>query len=61
MSTDAHNAETPDPATAERVRVQKQFETSMDDHGLLEEDGSLALEPDQIEHDTPPDAEQSAG
>ena len=43
------------------MRVQKQFETSMDDHGPLEEDGSLALEPDQIEHDTPPDAEQSAG
>ncbi len=50
-----------DPQTARRVRTHEKFEESMDEHGLLEEDGSVGLEPDEIEHETPPGTEQSAG
>jgi hypothetical protein len=50
-----------DPATAKRVRTQKKFEESMDEKGLLEDDQSLRLEPEDIRHEEPPGTEQSAG
>jgi hypothetical protein len=52
---------TTDPQTARRVRTHEKFEKSMEEHGLLEENGSVGLEPDQIEHETPPGTEQTAG
>jgi hypothetical protein len=61
MTVDASAEETPDPSTAERVRVQKEFEKTMDKHGLLDESGGVKLEPEQIKHDTPPGTEQTAG
>jgi hypothetical protein len=51
----------PDPQTAVRVRTHKEFEKSMDDHGLLQEDGGIALEPEDVKHDTPSGTEQTAG
>jgi hypothetical protein len=59
--TAAATGETPDPQTAERVRTHEEFEKSMDEHGLLEEDGGIALEPEDVKHDTPPGTEQTAG
>ncbi len=59
--TDATTGETPDPQTAERARTHEAFEKSMDEHGLLQKDGGVALEPEDVEHDTPPGAEQTAG
>ncbi len=50
-----------DRATAERVRVHKKFEETMAEKGLLEDDHSLRLEPEDIEHEEPPGTEQSAG
>jgi hypothetical protein len=50
-----------DPATRERVRVHKKFEESMDEKGLLEDDHSVRIEPEQVRHDQPPGTEQSAG
>lgn len=50
-----------DPATAERVRVHEQFEKMMAEKGLLEEDHSLRLEPEDVRHEEPPGTEQSAG
>ena len=50
-----------DPATAERMRVHEKFEESMAKKGLLKEDGSLDLEPEQKKHEQPPGTEQMAG
>lgn len=61
MSTNTPADEKTDPQTAERVRVHKQYEKTMSEHGLLEEDGSIKLKPEQIKHDTPPGTEQTAG
>ena len=49
-----------DPATAERVRSHKRFEESMDEQGLLEDDHSVRLEPEDVKHEEPPGTEQSA-
>jgi hypothetical protein len=59
--TNAPTDETPDPRTAERSRTHEEFEKSMNEHGLLEEDGGIALEPEDVKHDTPPGPEQTAG
>jgi len=59
-SRDATEIKT-DPAAAERVRIQKKFEESMDEKGLLEDDQSLRLEPEDIRYEEPPGTEQSAG
>ena len=50
-----------DPHTAESAQIHKRFEESMSEKGLLEEDGSLALEPEAIEHEEPPGTEQTPG
>ena len=50
-----------DPATQKRVRQQKKFEETMDEKGLLEDDHSVRLEPDDARHEEPPGSEQSAG
>lgn len=50
-----------DPHTAESAQIHKRFEESMSEKGLLEEDGSLALEPEAIEHQEPPGTEQTPG
>lgn len=61
MTGDARAEEKTDPETAKRVRSHERFEETMSEHGLLEEDGRVALEPEQEKHDTPPGAEQTAG
>jgi hypothetical protein len=61
MTADSPADQTPDPATAERVREHEQFERSMDKHGLLGEDGRIGLDPGQVRHDTPPGTEQTPG
>ena len=50
--TNAATDETPDPQTAERVRTHEKFEKSMDEHGLLKEDGGIALEPEEARYPT---------
>jgi len=59
-SREATEIET-DSATEERVRVQKKFEESMDEKGLLEDDQSLRLDPEAVGYEEPPGTEQSAG
>jgi hypothetical protein len=61
MSRGAPADETPDPQTAERVRVHKEFEKTMSEKGLLEDDGGIALEPEAVNYEEPPGAEQTAG
>jgi hypothetical protein len=58
---EAPGAEKTDPQTAERVRVQKQFEKTMKEKELLEADGSVRLEHEKIQYDQPPGTEQTAG
>jgi len=60
MTTNA-TEETPDPQTAARVSEHEKFEESMERHGLLGKDGSIRIEPEDVEHDTPPGTEQTAG
>jgi len=50
-----------DPSTAKRLQIQKKFEESMDEKGLLEDDNSLRLDPEDIRYEEPPGTEQSAG
>jgi hypothetical protein len=64
MEDESNSAETEiksDPTTMERVRVHKKFEKSMDEKGLLDDDHSVRLEPEEIRHEEPPGTEQSAG
>jgi len=49
-----------DPATAERVREHKKFEETMSEKGLLEEDGGLRLEPEDVRYEEPAGTEQTA-
>jgi poly(A) polymerase Pap1 len=64
MSKDRKQIKKPiktDPATAKRVRSHEQFEKALDRKGLLEDDQSIRIEPEEIRHETPPGTEQMAG
>ena len=50
-----------DQATAERVRENEKLKETMAKKGLVNEDGSLDLEPEQKKHEQPPGTEQMAG
>ena len=50
-----------DPATAERVREHEKFEESMSEKGLLDDEGGLRLEPDDVRYEEPTGTEQTAG
>ena len=58
---DPHKEPPAESHAAESARIHERFEESMSEKGLLEEDGSLALEPEAIEHEEPPGTEQTPG
>ena len=61
MSGETPARHTLDPETAKRVREHEKFERSMSEKGLLQDDKGIALEPEDVKHDTPPGTEQTAG
>lgn len=53
--------ETRDPRTAAALEEQRRFERTMDERGLLQEDGTTQLPSHLVRHEEPPGSEQSAG
>jgi hypothetical protein len=50
-----------DPRTRAAVEEQRRFERTMDERGLLQEDGTTQLPSHLVRHEEPPGSEQSAG